>query len=211
MNAQRTGGGPVISKPTALARPENLSEPETAVVNVPQDDGTFLVSRSPHESGVREIPLTRGLVALVDEDDFEMLSQWKWSANCDGGYACRGFRSAFGHHARSYMHRTIMLPDPGQQIDHINGDKLDNRRANLRICTNSQNGRNRPAPTTNTSGFKGVSWNKKRGLWLAKIHDGEYRWLGCFALKEDAAQAYDEAARDHFGKFAYLNFPEGTS
>ena len=95
------------------------------------------------------------------------------------------------------------------QVDHVNGDGLDNRRANLRPASTAQNARNRSRPSTNRSGFKGVSWVRDRGHWRAGIKvDGRSLNLGSFADPVEAAKAYDEAARRLHGKFARPNFPE---
>jgi hypothetical protein len=152
----------------------------------------------------REIPLTLGLVALVDEDDFGPLSQWEWIAT----------RSATG--AKFYvqrkgcselMHRVVIGAEKGQLVDHVNGDTLDNRRSNLRFCSRAQNSYNRGPSSNNSSGYKGVSATPKR--WQACIQiDRKKRFLGCFDTPEEAARAYDEAAREFHGEFARLNFPD---
>jgi len=104
------------------------------------------------------------------------------------------------------MHRFLMQPPPGMQIDHINGDGLDNRRCNLRLATNTQNRRNGKAHSDGTSRFKGVCWDKFRGRWRADItFENRSIHLGRFHSETDAAIAYDAAARDLFGEFARLN------
>ncbi len=157
---------------------------------------------------MKEIPLTQGQVALVDDQDYEELSRHKWSAFKSGKtwYARRGFGPR-SHQKQVYMHQQILNPPPGLQCDHINGDGLDNRRCNLRVCTQSQNQHNRRLQG-GTSEFKGVHWYKAQNKWRAKItHNGKRYHLGAFPDETDAARAYDNAAREFFGKFARPNFP----
>ena len=159
----------------------------------------------------RSIPLTQGYVALVDAADFEMLSHFKWSAEVDGStaYAVKARMCRRGG-GNVFMHRMIMLPEPGQSIDHINGNGWDNRRANLRVCTHAENMRHRRRPSHNTSGFKGVSWDRQSRSWDARISArGEQRYLGHFKTAESAAAAYDAAARELHDDFARLNQDEG--
>lgn len=100
-----------------------------------------------------------------------------------------------------------MQPEDGFWVDHINGDTLDNRRSNLRLCTVSGNNHNRMKSKNNTSGYKGVSWLKQNQKWRAYIKvNSKDKHLGCYLDKEDAARAYDKAAKEYFGEFARLNF-----
>ena len=102
------------------------------------------------------------------------------------------------------MHREMLSPPPGMDVDHINGNPLDNRRANLRVCTRSENNGNLRRPRHNTSGFKGVCWEKWSGKWKATIKvKGKSRSLGRFLTPEDAHGAYCAAARAVWGEFAY--------
>jgi len=155
---------------------------------------------------LREIPLTRGMTALVDDGDFEMLSGFKWHATSTG-YAARSVWAG-GRKVPCYMHRMILLPDPGQEVDHINRDPLDNRRSNLRTATSAENRRNTGPWSTNTSGYKGVYWFRRDHNWTAHITKNYHaQHLGYFDNARDAALAYDAAARDLFGEFAWVNFP----
>lgn len=157
------------------------------------------------------IPLTRGLVAKVDDIDFEILSQYKWQAipQDDKFRAKRAIRIK-NKVIHIFMHRMILnVVDHKISVDHINGDPLDNRRENLRICTNQQNQRNSGISKRNKSGYKGVRYaNYKRGAkkWRAVIViDKKNTHLGYFMTKEEAAKAYNIAALHYFGEFARIN------
>ena len=151
----------------------------------------------------KSIPLTQGKYALVDDDDYEWLNQWKW---CLGsrGYAVR---SVHNPHKTILMHREITLTPPGMDTDHINGIRVDNRKCNLRICTQTQNKLNVRIHKDNISGYKGVSWHKRTKKWRARItKEHKIINLGLFENKENAAHAYDSAAKELFGDFANTNF-----
>lgn len=161
-------------------------------------------------SPTREIPLTKGKVAIVDAADYEWLNQWRWHARGNGSafYASRkvGPRGATRY---VHMHRLIVGVEVDAEVDHINGDGLDNRRANLRSCSHRENTRSLKLNRNSQSGFKGVSWHKARGKWVSHISvDGRQRHLGIFDDPVKAAVAYDLAAKVHFGEYAKLNFPE---
>lgn len=154
----------------------------------------------------KEIPLTKGHVALIDDDDYERVSQYKWTF--DNGYAAR---KAGGQKnpKKIMLHRFILDAPAGYDVDHINRDVLDNTRANLRICTRSQNNANRISLPGSSSQYKGVSWNRNRQRWqVFQCAYGKRRYLGYFENEAEAAIAYDEAAYESFGDFALLNFPE---
>lgn len=153
---------------------------------------------------VKQIPLTQGKVTLVDDEDFIALSQYKW---CFGsGYAKR-MTKVNGVEKMVTMHRQILSAPAGAYVDHINGDKLDNRRANLRLTNSAGNSQNRDKQKgAFSSGYKGVTFFKRAGRWRAQIHvDNKNRHLGYFQYERDAALAYNAAARELFGEFARLN------
>ncbi len=150
-----------------------------------------------------KIRLTQGKVALVDAQDYEWLNQWKWCTACWRQYLNYATRRESGKQV--FMHRVILGVLKGQEVDHINGNGLDNRRENLRICTRSQNQHNRKA-TQGTSKYKGVSWSSRDKRWRAKIKVfGVSKMLGNFIEEKDAARAYDEGAIEYHGEFARTN------
>lgn len=125
-------------------------------------------------------------------------------------YAFR-YESQDGQQVRIYLHREIMAPPRGMEVDHISGDGLDNRRENLRVVTKQQNLMNTPPSCRNRSGYKGVSWSKRAKKWVASIRvNKKTRNLGFFDTKERAAYAYDMIAEKIFGQYAYLNRPFGN-
>lgn len=146
------------------------------------------------------VPLTKGHIATVDATDLLIVSSYCWGSN--GRYAIAHSRTM----ATTYMHRVILglTPGDGRDVDHENGDGFDNRRSNLRIATHQQNMRNIRKQKLPISGFKGVYPNHDR--WAAAAHLS-YRkvYIGTFDTREEAAAAYDEFAKRHFGEFAHLN------
>lgn len=159
---------------------------------------------------MREIPLSRGLVAIVDDEDFERFGALRWHAHESAPglfYAMRGV-GVRPNHRKVYLHREIMDAERGVAVDHVNGNRLDCRRSNLRLCTLTQNQGNRVRNRRSSSRFKGVSL-EHTGRWRAAItFQRQLRRLGSFVREEDAARAYDASARECFGQFARLNFPE---
>jgi hypothetical protein len=158
---------------------------------------------------VKEIPLNKGYVALVDDSDYEELSKRRWFVHgpSDNNYAVTTTGTG-GKHV--YMHR-LLLPcdDPGLQPDHINGNRLDNRRSNLRLATRSQNNINRGPGRNSTTGIKGVHFCRARKRWRAAIKcNRKFHHIGYFSDPMLAAMAYDKAAREMFGEFAWTNFPK---
>lgn len=147
----------------------------------------------------KTIILSQGKLAIVDDDDFEWLNQWKWSY-LPGGYAVRVIRDKM-----IYLHRVIM-GNPIQKVDHINGNRLDNRKENLRIVDNFQHARNKSLSKSNTSGYKGVYFHKASNKFQAYIDPNKKRkCLGYYNDPKEAAQAYNQAATKYFGEYARLN------
>jgi len=159
----------------------------------------------------KQITLPHGLYALVDDADFERLARHRWYAHkdCYTYYAVRrvGTRAECKTIA---MHREIMNAPDGIIVDHINGNGLDNRRANLRLCTDAENRLNSRVRSDNRLGLKGVSQDNRRYRgWRARIKlHGKAIRLGVFPTPGDAARAYDKAARWLFGQFARTNFDD---
>lgn len=159
---------------------------------------------------MKTIPLNRGMFAIVDDGDFEMLNQFNWSV-----YEQKHVHgpSTFYAQCRSgekvlLMHRVILglIPGDKMDVDHINHDGLDNLRDNLRVVTHAQNLANQKS-NRGTSRFKGVCWHKGVGKWVAKINkDGKRTHLGYYPTEEIAARAYDEKALAQWGEYALLNF-----
>lgn len=152
------------------------------------------------------IALTQGKFAKVDIADLPLVAVHLWSVV--NGYVCRSLPRPSKKMVK--MHRSILgLTDPNVKVDHINHDTLDNRRINMRLATNTQNVCHARSKV-GTSRFKGVSWNMRRGRWMAGIMvNRKHKYLGLFEDEELAARAYDAAALIHFGEFAYVNFKEG--
>ena len=161
----------------------------------------------------REIPLTQGQVALVDDEDYEELNKFRWRAKNARGvfYVVRTPSRKAENRNHIHMHRVIWERRngpilPGIQIDHVNGNGLDNRLKNLRLATASQNRMNYHATKIGcTSKFKGV--RHKNGCWEARINQDQ---IGSFKTELEAAIEYDKEAKRRFGEFASLNFPDET-
>lgn len=157
------------------------------------------------------IQLTQGFSTIVDDEDFDRLSQFRWHAHRGGNggiYAERsGPRGALSRSIR--MHREIAITPSGLETDHKNGNTLDNRRENLRLATGIQNQRNSKKHSGGRSQFKGVSAERKR--WRARLTlEGGTVNLGIFTVEREAALAYDAAARKYFGDFARTNYGPGS-
>jgi len=157
---------------------------------------------------VRSIPLTKGYVALIDDEDYDIVSQWKWTAlvSAKTVYACRR-QWVEGKKKIIYLHRQVMGIDDSRRIDHIDRDGLNNQKSNLRYATHTQNMNNKGPLSNGVSAYKGVS--PRGDKWRASIcRDKKKIMLGTFASEDEAARAYDKAARELHGEFAYINFPD---
>jgi hypothetical protein len=152
---------------------------------------------------MKEIPLSKGKVALVDDEDYGWLTTWKWFVNKDG-YAARN--TPRPDQKTVLMHRVLMQTPDEMQTDHIDGDKLDNQKSNLRICTETQNHQNTNRHL-NIHGYKGIEYDKRAKRWYAHIRINKINThIGSYGSAEEAARAYDDAAKKYHGEFASLNF-----
>jgi len=150
------------------------------------------------------IPLTQGYFAKVDDSDFEWLSQWKWRINKVGAriYATRTIETENGRRGLT-MHRQILgETDRHIDVDHGDGDQLNNQRYNLRRATRTQNNANQKISVRNSSGYKGVCFCKERRKWVASVAS---KHIGRFENIEDAAKAYNKAAKELWGEFSRPN------
>lgn len=161
---------------------------------------------------MKEIQLTRGYVTQVDDEDYEWLNQWKWKSSVSGKsvYANRARKCPGRYKYKSVsIQSVIMETQETDEIDHKDGNGLNNQKINLRICTHQENSCNRKLFSSSTSGFKGVSWNKRYRKWRVSISkNGRSRYLGQYNCLVKAAKVYDDRARLLFGEYACLNFPE---
>jgi hypothetical protein len=161
----------------------------------------------------RKIPLTQGKFAMVDPEDYQRLAKYKWHLvrSPTGAYAARWQRlAAANSRRRIWMHHEVIHVLAGMVCDHINHNGLDNREANLRPATVSQNLCNRPKKKAKArSKYKGLEWDRTQRKWKARIQrHGRKIYLGSFASEIDAARAYDAAAKKYHRDFATLNFPD---
>jgi len=159
---------------------------------------------------MKEIKLTQDKVAIVDDADFNFLNRFKWCV-CRGKgnyyYAYRHKKMENGRQLFVLMHKEILNPPSEMETDHRDGNTLNNRRKNIRICTRTENQRNRKPNRNSRSAFKGVCWYKQTNRWLSRIYlNGKAKHLGYFMTEEEAAFAYDMAAKKLFGEFARINF-----
>jgi hypothetical protein len=159
---------------------------------------------------MKEIKLTQGKVALVDDADYDFLNQWKWNTYLDRNtyYAKRGCTIAPRKQITLMMHRLIMgVTNPKVFVDHIDHDGLNNQRSNLRISNCSQNCANRRPSKDGNSKYLGVHFTPRINRWQATIvKGGKSKYIGVFKSEEDAAKAYDAEAMRIHGEFANLNF-----
>jgi hypothetical protein len=151
-----------------------------------------------------DIRLSNGGIAVIDDEDYAKVSGLTWFL-APTGYAIASTHVA-GEIVNFYMHRVIAGAGDGQKTDHRDGDRLNNRRHNLRLCTTSQNNMNSAKRINTSSRQKGVYWSKQKEKWHARIKlNGASTHLGFFADEIEAGKAYNAAAQQHFGEFARLN------
>ncbi len=163
----------------------------------------------PLDQSYRIIPLTRGYNATVDAEDFERVNQWNWQAipskKTSNVYAARTETLQDSSRVLVLMHRFILKCV--EDVDHRDGNTLNNRRYNLRPCNDTQNAGNQKKSKNNKSGYKGVSWHKPSGKWIVHIYFmNKQIHLGLFTSAIEAAKSYDRKAIELFGEFARLNF-----
>lgn len=154
-----------------------------------------------------KITTKSGDKVLIDIDDYRKFRKRKWFTRKDG--RTKYVYTGQGDAREKSLHRLILglSKDDKTLVDHINGNGLDNRKANLRTCTQAQNSQNSRRRKDNQSGYKGV--HREKGKWIAKIkHNGITYRLGAFGNKKEAAKAYDKKATDLFGDFALVNNPQ---
>lgn len=154
---------------------------------------------------MKKLFLSQNQYALVDDEDYERANKQRWSFNKKDNIV-RGSVVVDMKSKGILLHRFIMNAPKNMQVDHINGNRLDNRKENLRLCTHQQNQMNKSKQVNNTSGYKGVSLNKGKSKYRARITLNRKEInLGSFKTKEKAALAYNQAAKKYHGKFANLN------
>lgn len=158
---------------------------------------------------MKRIRLTQNKFAIVDNDDYEWLNNFKWYPDKSPSgkvYVVRNSKNESGKHKKIRMHQEIMGTPKGMETDHIDGNGLNNQRKNLRICTKSQNQHNRNKYKCNTSGYKGVSWHKGKEKWSAQIRiNGILVYLGDYIAKEAAYEAYCKACIKYHKEFNNIN------
>lgn len=146
--------------------------------------------------------LSNNGTCLIDSIDFISVSKFKWRSHKING-------KVYVTNGKTYLHRFLENPGKGMEVDHINGNGLDNRRINLRVCRHMNNQMNRMKHSVSSSKFKGVTWNKADKIWYAKIYpNGRDIYLGSFRDERRAAKAYDKAAVIYYGEYARTNFKE---
>lgn len=169
------------------------------------------INRQPVDNGdgTVSVPLTKGMHALIDAGDLELVRPYRWHAQVARNTAYATTGNGQNNNPRIRMHRLIVGPGTGEP-DHINGDGLDNRRCNLRLLTHQQNLRRaKQVHPGSTSRFRGVAWSRGKQRWVVHIKvDGRSRFVGYFYDEVEAALAYDRAARVYHGEFCVLNFDE---
>jgi hypothetical protein len=153
------------------------------------------------QTGRKRSDAKRKWLVMVDNEEFEHLSQFCMQADKDGSVS-----GSFKGKKRMLLPRYLLNAPDDMEVDHIDGNRLNNQKSNLRLATSSQNKMNRGPRSDNKSGYKGVSWHKQKNKWTVRIMaNGRYKSLGLFNKIEKAKQAYNEAAQKYHGSFAWLN------
>lgn len=200
-------GGVVAQSGRALPRGEAAGSNPAHTVQLKLDAANPAHARLFLGEVMKKIPLTQGKYAIVDDENYEWLSQWRW-------YAHKMSNSFYAERKQGgediFMHREILGLTKGDKrhTDHKNHNGLDNRLSNIRTCSIAQNQHNQK-PRKVTSCYKGVCWYKRKNKWNARIgKDHKNYHLGYYKTEEKAARAYDKKAKELFGEFACLNFPK---
>lgn len=151
---------------------------------------------------MKQITLTNNKIAIVDDKDYGLVSKYKWTYR-KPGYAHKHIPKTKSDSIS--LHRFILNPPKNKEVDHINGNGLDNRRSNLRICSRLENCKNKGFSKNNKSGFKGVHWNKTLKYWVTQVTANGKVFTKYSHTKEVAARKYNELAKKYHGEFALLN------
>jgi hypothetical protein len=150
------------------------------------------------------IPLKSGDIALIDKEDYILVKMFSWHIKNKNGYV-QSARNKINK-KRILLHRLILNPQDNKDIDHINGNILDNRKSNLRVCTNKENHWNTDLKKSNKSGYKGVSWDKEKEKWYTSIRLNEKTIsLGRYNTAEEASEAYKKASLEHHKEFSVFS------
>jgi hypothetical protein len=153
------------------------------------------------KTGKTRSDVKRKRLVMVDDEDFNYLDALNWQV--DNQNVVSTHTKINGERL---IHRIILKPPKGVEIDHIDGNRLNNQKSNLRFATSSQNKINRGARKDNKSGYKGVSWHKQRKCWTVRLTiNGKYKHLGLYKDIKKAAQVYNQNALKHYGEYAWLN------
>lgn len=161
---------------------------------------------------MKEIQLNHGIIALVDDEDFDRVNQFKWYGYKNGRttYCIRNIRINGKRSSQSLHHFILNIQNAKLnkiEVDHISGNGLDNQKHNLRVCSHSENMMNQRSKKNGSSKFVGVSWNKRDNNFQSEIrYNGIRYYLGTYKSEIDAARAHDNKAKELFGEFANLNF-----
>lgn len=157
---------------------------------------------------MKEIQLTRGKVALVDDEDYERVSQVHWCL--DKGvntFYARTYKRIGKKKISIRMHRLILNAPKGMEVDHKDGNGLNNQKENIRLCTHAENQQNKQTQKNNTSGYIGVQWSEDKKRWVVYLTvNKKQKYFGSFRDKVEAAKAHDKATLKYRGEFAFLNF-----